>query len=395
MFGRLSRFLVAAILLLSAGCAAEPVVTVGVFRSTKPESVRISCKSGFSVVTGSGSSFNIPHTARISRSHSRIEVTVENATPRTVARMICRGNAGSPIKLSAGGGSAAFRGKLIVRIRDERLLILNEVALEDYVRGVVANEMNSAWPEEALIAQAIVARTVAVARLRRHNWEGFDLCDTTHCQVYRGAASETQATDAAVDATHGKVLTFSGRPIEAFYCSTCGGTTTRAFGSRPVTDAPYLRNLKDMIRDAAACEDSPHYQWSARINVDVLAQALRSDARTTPGSRLTDIRAVSRDESGRVAAVEIRGERSVEIDGYVFWNTICRALGWGRVKSTNFEVSRVGDRFKFTGKGLGHGIGMCQWGAKARAVAGWDHRQIVHFYYPGCRISLADPKKTL
>jgi stage II sporulation protein D len=138
-----------------------------------------------------------------------------------------------------------YRGLLEVRPAEEgKLTVVNVVNLEDYLRGVVPNELSpQAFPQiEALKAQAVAARTYALSHLGDYASKGYDVCATSSCQVYRGESSESPLTDRAVEETRGIVATWRGRPIHAYYTSTCGGHTEEG-GAIFDDDAPYLRGV--------------------------------------------------------------------------------------------------------------------------------------------------------
>ena len=279
--------------------------------------------------------------------------------------------------------------------RDGKLAIVNEIGLEDYVRGVVANEMRHDWPAEALKAQAVIARTLAIRGLGAHRSDGFDVCDGSHCQVYRGAGAETPATDAAVRSTAGMILTWHGSPIMSLYGSCCGGMTAAAFGAGSLGNTPYLKVQKDTLNGSQACRASPHFDWAYAFDAGALASALNTDSRTSPGSHLRDVRVIRYDSSGRAEYMLIDGDRERQVDAYACWNVICRQLGWGGMKSIRFSVERNGRAYQFRGHGLGHGIGLCQWGALARAKAGWTFSRILAFYYPGAKLGRASVENRL
>lgn len=381
------RIIATIILIFIAICtrlSAEPIIRVGVLRVCKPDYVIVSCKSGLCPISS-----NIRSTSelRISGRGRQVQVEINHEACKKLSVIELVGSGGAPIRLRCPGVDSSFRGRLRFSSHSGTLLIVNEVGLEDYVRGVVANEMRHEWPAEALKAQAVIARTLAVQRLGEHKREGFDICDTTHCQVYRGVLSETSATNAAVRDTSGQILTYNNAPIQALYCSCCGGVSASSYASSALGNAPYLRVQKDSLNGSYACKESPHFNWNCSVYAPELAAAVRSDSRTNPGTRLTGLRALKYDTSGRIVYAEIQGERPKEVDGYILWNTLCRKLGWGGVKSTRCKISKSGSTYTFRGHGLGHGIGLCQWGAGARAKAGWDYRRILAFYYPGTKLT--------
>lgn len=256
-----------------------------------------------------------------------------------------------------------------------RLRILNLVSLEDYVRTVVPSEMPARFHQQALRAQAIVARTWALRHLGRHAPDGYDFCDSTHCQVYRGADAVSPNTDAAVRATRGLVITCRGELIEPIYHSTCGGHTADSEtvwrGGRA---EPYLRGVSDRAGERCYCADSPYAWWKCTLTPGQLAQAAGLSA---PAG----ISVSARDAEGRVTKVTLRaGGRERSMTGYEFYLAAARAIGPGRVRSAWFDVRR-GDEVALIGRGFGHGVGMCQWGAHGRACAGQTAEQILRHYY--------------
>lgn len=262
------------------------------------------------------------------------------------------------------GHERRYQGLLHVRAEGDRLVLINELPLESYVASVVASEMLPGWPLEALKAQAILARTFA---LKGGDHESRGLCDLTHCQVYAGKVTP-QSIEAA-QATRGLVLEYGGHPISPLYHAACGGMRASnqvVFGGLAV---PYLREEGDRF-----CLDSPYAKpWKVRVTSNELSRALGVPAVET-------VSVLDRDAGGWVARVLVDRKK---ITGYHFWQAIGRQIGWGGLKSLRFTVSKQADGFEFAGKGLGHGVGLCQWGARGRALAGWSYRRILASYYPG------------
>jgi stage II sporulation protein D len=142
-------------------------------------------------------------------------------------------------------GARSYRGRFTLRVSGGELLVINQLGMEDYLRGVVPVEMGPyQFPElEALKAQAVAARTYAVAHLGDHGDEGWDICSTPACQAYHGVGAEHSLTDRAVLETAGIIATFEGRPIDAMYTSTCGGHTEDAAALFPARAQPYLTGV--------------------------------------------------------------------------------------------------------------------------------------------------------
>lgn len=285
--------------------------------------------------------------------------------------LLLDGRRSAPVRLGQDGfavrlkeGARRYPGRLMVRAHEGVLELVDDAPLEAYVAGVVAAELPRGWPMAAQEAQAVLARTLA---LRGGDHVGDRLCDLTHCQAFAGIA-EGEASRATA-ATRGLVLTFNGSLAQPLYHSTCGGTLASnqvVFGGGAVE---YLQEARD-----AFCAASPHAAaWSVRVRPDEVARALGR-------SRVGVLAVTDRSAGGWVRAVHVDGVRT---SGYRLWQALGREIGWGAVKSVNFTVRREPGAFVFTGRGLGHGVGLCQWGAKGRAEAGWDFRRILGAYFPG------------
>ncbi|TAK18853.1 MAG: SpoIID/LytB domain-containing protein [Acidobacteria bacterium] len=265
------------------------------------------------------------------------------------------------------------------------------VALEDYVAATALSEITPVGESAETIArmydvQTIVARSYALAHLGRHRAEGFDLCDTTHCQLYEPArlASSRFSADArrAAARTAGEVLTYGASPIDALFHADCGGHTTspeQVWGS---TGLPYLRPEPD---DVPALT---HRTWSLTLTRFDLIKALDADERTSIGDTLKSVVLADTDSSGRVSRVTINGDRRVTLRSDDFRNAVNKRLGARAMMSTRFRMSRAanGADYVLSGSGFGHGIGLCQVGALARARRGVEASEILATYFPGARL---------
>lgn len=259
-------------------------------------------------------------------------------------------------------------------LRDEHgtILAVNHLDLERYLQGILVAEMSPSWPLEALRAQAVAARTYAVHRRLQRESHAYDLSSTTLDQVYAGIERETERTRRAVESTRGQVLTWGGIPAEALFHACCAGRTLAAgevFGNR----VPYLVGVDDP--DCAGC---PHQRWEATVGLGELEAALGSGWK----GRLRTVRAGT-DARGNntVVVLSAGGEQRV-----LSRPQLRRLLGTTRLWSSRFDWEQRGDRLVFTGRGAGHGVGMCQWGARGMALRGEDYRSILARYYPGCSI---------
>ncbi|MGA2191793.1 MAG: SpoIID/LytB domain-containing protein [Nitrospirota bacterium] len=256
--------------------------------------------------------------------------------------------------------------------------IINELDLEDYTRAVVGEEMSSKWPIEALKAQAVIARTYVMYKKKTSATAcDYDLCSTINSQMFTGSAREKEGPALAAKETRGQVLGYDGAVIEAVYHSTCGGSTEDASDVWD-RDYPYLK-----ARECAYCQDSPYSKWKRTLSAGDIERALSAAGFRTED--LTSIKILKRSRTGRVKLMRIiAGLGSRTLKGIDFR----KVIGFSKLPSTLFEVSRQGDTYTFLGRGSGHGVGLCQFGAKSMAEKGKDYREILGYYYPGTTLSM-------
>jgi SpoIID/LytB domain protein len=276
-----------------------------------------------------------------------------------------------------------------VRIHLTGKNITRDVALEEYVLGVVAAEGSIEDQLEALKALAVVSRTYALKNLQRHTSEGYDFCDTTHCQRYlftiadeRNHARFKNLLKRAVTETAGETLRDEeGQIADAYFHAACGGMTANMETLWGAAAPGYLRGVTD---DYCVAEAS--HPWVNVIPAEKLARALQGDQRSDVGAKLENIAITSLDKTGRVEFLTLEGEQRRVVRGWDFKMIVGRALGWNILKSSSFDVTRTGVNFVFRGKGFGHGLGLCQEGAHAMAGRGASYRQILGHYFPGTKL---------
>jgi stage II sporulation protein D len=262
----------------------------------------------------------------------------------------------------------------------EGLAVVNEVPLEEYLVGVLRAESNEKWPLEALRAQAVVARTYAAYHRLLNGAKPYHIVASTAHQQYAGRVAAASPVWGAVRETAGQVLLWEGDVFPAFYHTESGGYTE---DPRTVFAARNMPALK-----AVRCEfstGSPHFYWALDVRLTDLAEILRRHAAVV-GS-VTAIDVTERTPSLRAAVVTVHGTRgSVRLRG----NDFRRMIGYDTFKSTLFAVAVDAQWARFSGRGYGHGVGMCQWGAKGMAEQGHTARQILEFYYPGTVLDTLD-----
>lgn len=283
--------------------------------------------------------------------------------------------------------SATAPAKILVRVAGQ----VASVDLEDYVTATALSEITPVGESPDTVGriydvQTIVARSYALAHLGRHKAEGFDLCDSTHCQVYQPArlVSSRFAGDArqATSRTAGRMLTYGIGPIDALFHADCGGHTTSPQQVWGTPGLPYLRPEPDDVPSVK------HRSWSLTITRFDLLKALDADHRTV-GASLKSVVLEDTDSSGRVSRVTVTGsDRRLSLRSDDFRNAVNKRLGARAMMSTRFRMSRAsnGADYVLSGTGFGHGIGLCQVGALARARRGENATGILAAYYPGARL---------
>lgn len=224
-----------------------------------------------------------------------------------------------------------YIGSFAVTVYGGNISFVNVLDVESYLRGVLKMEVNPAWPLESLKAQAIISRTYALNQIGRHGSNGFDVCATQHCQVYRGINAHDRTIDKAITSTAGRVLTYHGALAKALFHSDSGGTTAAA-GDVWGGDMPYLVSVSDPISSS-----SPHSHWAVSLTGNQIGTALARSGNNV--GVVTSISILSRDRSGRALDMEIVGTGGrIRIRAHRFRE----AVGGSTIKSTNFTVSGSG-----------------------------------------------------
>jgi len=286
------------------------------------------------------------------------------------------------IKIRADGAAdiyvngRRFRGEMdIVRTEDLKLMVVNHLDVEDYISGVLYHEISHWWPMEAVKAQAIASRTFAIYKSLESAGKDYDLRSDIYSQVYGGKTSEKFRTNRAVRETEGEVLVYGRKVLPAYFHATCGGHTENA----SVLWKTKLRPLKG--RKCDYCRESPHFDWTKEIPLYEIESRLKKS-----GYKIRDIRNIktsSRNASGRVKTVNVIDSLGTE---KIPANKFRLSVGPNVVRSADFTVKVKDGAAVFRGRGWGHGVGMCQWGAHYIAKRGFNSQDILKFYYPGAKI---------
>ena len=268
----------------------------------------------------------------------------------------------------------SHRGVFTITSSGSSLNVVARLPVESYLVGVVNGEVDSHWPQEAVMAQVVASRTYALFRLQEKR-ALFDLRPDVLDQVYAGAGSEDPEAAEAVRRTRGIVLTRDGMLIPAFFHSSCGGFTSSVEEIWGVGH-PSLQGVK-----CGECEGAPRSTWQLTLPTEEVRDAAGRFYPDAGG--ITSLGISRRTADGRVRALFLgtdTGKMLVDAGDFR------KVLGYERLPSTRFTLGQKAGMIIFTGSGRGHGVGLCQWGARGSALSGMDYRQILRKYYPGAQI---------
>ena len=328
-------------------------------------------------------------------------VRCQGDTPwRTTRRVVARSSSMFRLDVSPQepGRTGTPRGVIVrsagIRADGERLRAVAAIDLEAYVAGVLAGEVATFKSPAAMEAMAVVARTWALASRGRHRTDGYDFCSLTHCQFFRPplAPDGNVAVAEAASRTAGLVLKFHGKLIDVYYSAHCGGRTASAASVWPDRAAPYLESVFD-----AYCAGAGQRAWEQRIPWDEITRVLKNDV--IPGFRgpARDLLVGQKDASGRVLTLRLVGDSAQTIDANDFRYALNRRLGWNTLKSNLYTIHPGESGLVFRGRGLGHGVGLCQNGAEQMGHMGAGFESILAHYFPGTTVARAeeDPQRVL
>jgi stage II sporulation protein D len=369
--------------LLAAGplSAKERKVKILLYAVTKPASVTLTPGEG-----------NVFIDDRVLKGPAVIEakgglVNVKGSGP---PRKVLRVEIPGACAWLAGGSSPKrfYKGLLEITAEKGRLKILNTIPLEEYIASVVSAEAGDLSQTEAFKAQAVAARTYVLKHMNNHVKDGYNMCDSTHCQFFPGFAAVRPIAQAAADFTRGEIVTYHGKLAATFYHSICGGRTEAMVYVWPFEHKPYLISVRDGPEDNPYCSIAPGFNWKTRISLKALNRIARAQKWILPEEEIRKMSVIDRGVSRRAITLEFdTGKRRVKVSATDFYQGVGRRAGWNAVRSTLFTVYSGENYIILEGKGNGHGVGMCQWGAEGMARLGFKYRDILLHYYPGTAIS--------
>ena len=286
---------------------------------------------------------------------------------------------------SAGASlTRRYPGYIFVELSDGFLHIINHVDFETYVASVMSSEISPGWPLESLHAHAIAIRTYAAHSRLSSATRDYDVNDDTTSQVYRGTGDVAPSLYGAAHDTAGLIVTEGAAPATVFYSSSCGGHTASSTELTGLPAPPYLGGVPDIDPSRRAyCANAPYFRWTNAVSADAMSRVVDVAA-----DQLNAISVAQRWPDGRVRSVTVTSpSATTTLDGREFYSRALSVLGYKVIPSALFDVTRDGQNFNFTGHGVGHGVGMCQWGTRGRADAGMNAAQILSAYFPGTAIA--------
>ena len=406
-------FVITAILIALPSFSADltaPVIRVGLIHTIgKPYSLTISSKGSFDIVdTANPTAATTVDSQKVSFSAKGHNIEVSIAGNPT-------GSFKGPLRLVPKNAETLFevisprakyaRYRHVLEIMGgSALTVVNELPLEDYVKGVVPTEVAEKFHLEAQKALVVAIRTYALKSLKRHASSGFNLCGSTHCQGFAGASREAPWVNNIVDATRGQIIIYKDEPIAAVYSTDCGGVTQNnedaGFGKAPW---PYLRSVVDnpsgqrpeagslqsavcSLKSEDYCAGCQYHTWNKIYTVDELDHAFSRSFYTRKIGKFQSMEFSDFDFSDRVKTIIVKGDKGeCRISGNQFRDM----FGPSVIKSTRITmtVSPEG-KYVIDGKGYGHGVGLCAFGANGLAKLRKEvsYIDILKHYYTGVEI---------
>lgn len=272
-------------------------------------------------------------------------------------------------KLHIGTKTFPYYDHLLVSAKGKSLFLINQVYIENYVKGVVSAEAGMYKALEFYKVQSLSARTYAMNNLQKHKKEGYDLCASTHCQVYNGIPPKNTLLDQAILETKGELIVYQDSIlIDAVFSANCGGVTANSEDVW-IKKIDYLRSIPDV-----ACEGFSNHEWHVLMPrsefINKLSEYYKKEVLNYT---------IVPDISGRVKRIVMNNDEKWVMSGE-------SARSCFKLKSSRFHVYETMNLVFIEGTGFGHGVGLCQDGAYQLALQGFTYKEIIQHYYIGTDI---------
>lgn len=351
------------------------IITTNLFAIDQLKILVAKNRKSLSLKTGRFKIFDEQVGDRLIQKYGRhtIKITLANRGDQKGLRIMGRFYPTSGVVIESKKGFLVKKKQLHFKLAVTRfkgmLFMINILPLEQYLAGIVNSEISSKWPLEAIKAQVVVSRTYALRKKIRNFTRPYDLNTSVLDQVYRGMRHVDQRSIDAVKATYGEVITYNHHLIQGFFFANSGGHTEDAsyFAGRQL---PYIKGKPDPYS-----LNMPRGKWSIKISQKRLTALLKRQ--NLIKGKLQGITAAKISSGDRWLKVKLISDKTVTIQG----EHLRRLVGYNKLYSTKFTVTKRGNYFIFNGGGSGHGVGMSQWGAHNMAKGGKRYREIINFYY--------------
>ena len=264
-----------------------------------------------------------------------------------------------------------FFGRLELKARRDLLLPRITVQAESAVHQILQSEMADVQQTEALRAQAVLVRGYLRTSKGRHQRDGYDFCDTTHCQFFTDFNAVADGFRQAANDTRGLVLTFLGKPVQPLYTAVCGGRTLAGFADRERSKEGSGYPFRSVA--CGFCAGHSLFEWETTVATEDLVRILREESGKDPAETLANL--AEPGENGALGSLK----QAIRI-------RVGRALGWHIIRSNRYSVEVHSNAVKVRGHGSGHNFGLCQAGAIEMSRQGKSMKEILNFYFPGCEI---------
>ncbi|MFH1653805.1 MAG: SpoIID/LytB domain-containing protein [Pseudomonadota bacterium] len=351
--------------MLSFQAYAEPDIRILIDRNKNPAT--ISAEAGEITFKGSSGFLKSFTSANISISKGKLAINGVS-TNETTLEITSKGDF---IKYK----NAIYHAPFNLMIDKGKVLIINPMGMEQYLIGIVGSELPSKWPLVAAKAQAVASRTYAMRqKMARKDREPFDVVATVHDQVYHGAQKQNAVAKKAVISTRGEILLKDGKIFHAYFHSCCGGKTEKA--SNVWSRSDDFKTVTDPY-----CKKYAKFSWNYKVPKRSIAEVLSKNG--YPIGDNFEISTTGFENSPRNDKLMFVDDHNMQLIGA---NKLRELLGYQNLRSTWFELEESKTDVSFSGRGSGHGVGMCQWGAKGMAEAGKKYKEILDFYYNGTKV---------
>ena len=362
--------------------AAEPYIRVGILQNQS--SVSISANNDFVVKDiDNNQSYKFKKLENVTISQNDRKVLVNNKGKQTTTVIVAVKDK-APVIVNG----KRYRGSLIIQPHKSGLTIINRLLIDEYLYGVVPEEMPASWNIEALKAQAVAARTfVLYDKLdRKHTKAGFDVCATTDCQVYGGVDSEASSTNKAINDTKGTIISYLHQPICAVFHAASGGSTDDSINVWGV-NVPYLRAVQDTT------EQSPYQNWNLNISAGDLSKKISNNYKDIGVIKEINVSGlkVSPNSASKPQTIKFIGSNKQIVEltksqirdlvGVKSSNLSISLADKKNTNDSNLKIDKADKMLVIQGSGYGHRLGMAQWGAKSLADTGKNYQQILYHYY--------------